>query len=139
MRILIIISILISTNVFANKNISVVNASDKLKWIAMTHSAAKYAVLEGDPKKNNLFVIRIKFPGNHSIAPHHHDHYEYDTVISGQCYIALGDKVKKGSGKLAIAGAYVSIPPRLAHYGWTGPKGAIIQVSGMGPWKPIYE
>ncbi len=129
----------LSTSVFANHSIQVVKADDDLKWIDMPHSAGKYAILAGDPKKEDLFVVRIKFPANYSIAPHHHDHDEYDTVISGSCYIAKGKELKKENGLLATPGTFVSIPPHLAHYGWTGPEGAIIQISGVGPWKPIYE
>jgi quercetin dioxygenase-like cupin family protein len=136
---LLVIFYILSTNVNANNNILLVKENDKLKWIDMPNSAGKYIVIAGDPKKEDLFVVRVKFPPNYSIAPHHHNHYEYDTVISGSCYIAQGKVLKKENGLLATAGTFVSIPPHLIHYGWTGPEGAIIQLSGMGPWKPIYE
>ncbi|VVC75400.1 hypothetical protein AQUSIP_06900 [Aquicella siphonis] len=135
---LLVILCFLSAGVFAN-NIHVVRADGDLKWIDMPNSAGKYAIIAGDPKREDLFVIRIKFPANYSIAPHYHDHYEYDTVISGSCYIARGNEFKKRNGVLATAGTFVSIPPRLSHYGWTGPEGAVIQISGMGPWKPRYE
>jgi quercetin dioxygenase-like cupin family protein len=129
----------LSTSAGANNTIHLVKANDELKWINMPSSAGKYVVIAGNPKKEGLFVVRVKFPPNYSISPHHHNHYEYDTVISGSCNIAKGNVLRKENGLLATAGTFVSIPPHLIHYGWTGPEGAIIQLSGMGPWKPLYE
>lgn len=129
----------LSTSVYANSDIYLTKSDAKLKWINMPHSVGKYAVIAGDPQKEDLFVIRVKFPPNHLIAAHQHNHYEYDTVISGSCYVAKGNSLKKENGLLAMPGTFVAIPPHLIHYGWTGPEGAIIQLSGMGPWKPQYE
>lgn len=129
---------LISASVNATNAIHVVKTGGELKWMDMPHSMGKYAVLAGDPKKKGLFVVRIKFPADYTIAPHHHEHNEYDTVITGSCYIARGSVFKKENGLKATAGAFVSIPGGLSHYGWTDTEGAVIQISGMGPWKPIY-
>lgn len=136
---LLILSSILSTNVNADNNIHLFKADANLKWLNMPNSPGKYAILAGDPKKEDVFVIRVNFPPNHSIPVHHHNHYEYDTVISGSCYIAKGKVFKKEKGLLATAGTFVAIPPHIAHYGWTGPEGAIIQLSGMGPWKPLYN
>lgn len=136
---LVFILYFLTTHSYANNTIKLVNADEKLQWINMPGSAGKYTIIAGDPKKEGLFVIRVKFPPNHAIPPHHHDHDEYDTVISGSCYIAKGIVFKKENGLLATAGTFVAIPPKIVHYGWTGPEGAIIQLSGMGPWKAKYE
>lgn len=130
---------ILSTSVNADNNIHLFKANEKLKWLDMPNTAGKYAILAGDPKKEEVFVVRVKFPANYSIRIHHHNNYEYDTVISGSCYIAKGKVFKKENGLLATAGTFVSVPPHIAHFGWTGPEGAIIQISGMGPWKPLYE
>lgn len=127
----------LATNGYANNDIHMVKNNHEIKWLDMPNSAAKYIVVAGDPKKEDYFVVRIKFPANYSIAPHYHNHYEYDTVITGSCYIAKGKIHKKENGLLATAGTFVSIPPHLVHYGWSGSEGAVIQISGMGPWKPI--
>lgn len=131
---------LLSANTIALANpIHIVTKDEPLKWKAMPHSAGKYTVLAGDPSKPGLFVIRVKFPANYLIYPHYHSHAEYDTVIAGSCYIAYGTQLKKQTGTLTTPGTFVAIPPNLPHYGWTGPQGAVIQLSGMGPWKPIYQ
>lgn len=129
----------ISASTHATTDIHLTKSNDELQWINMPNSSGKYVVIAGNPKKEELFIVRVKFPPNYSIAPHHHNHYEYDTVISGSCNIAKGNVVNKKNGLLATAGTFVSIPPHIIHYGWTGPEGAIIQLSGMGPWSPLYE
>lgn len=128
----------LSVSAYAN-NIQLFKVDEKLKWLPMPNTAGKYAVLAGDPKKEDIFVVRVKFPPNYSIPIHHHNHGEYDTVIMGSCYIAKGNVFKKENGLLATAGTFVAIPPHIVHFGWTGPQGAVIQISGRGPWKPIYE
>lgn len=129
---------LLSANINAT-GIGLVKTDDALQWVDMPNSAGKYTILAGDPKKSGVFVVRVKFPPNYAITPHHHNNYEYDTVISGSCYIAKGRVVTKKNGLLAKAGTFVSIPPQIMHYGWTGAEGAVIQLSGMGPWSPKYE
>ncbi len=29
-------------------------------------------------------------------------------------------------------------PPGLAHIGWTGKEGAVVQINGFGPWNRIF-
>lgn len=111
----------------------------ELHWENLPDSEAQFAVLAGDTTQETFFVVRIKFPPNYSISPHHHLNYEYDTIIEGKCYIAMGATFDKSKGIPNTAGNFVVIPPHLPHYGWTEDEGAIIQVSGIGPWGPIYE
>lgn len=129
----------LSSNAKANNDIHLFKPDAELKWMDMPNTAGKYAILAGDPNKEGIFVVRVKFPPNYAIPIHHHNHYEYDTIISGSCNIAKGNTFNKENGLLATAGTFVAIPPHIAHFGWTGPEGAIIQISGMGPWKPLYK
>lgn len=124
---------------YASESIKIVSDNNKLQWLEMPNSAGKYAVIAGNPEKEEMFVVRVKFPPNYSIAPHYHQHYEYDTVIAGSCNIASGDDLTKANGRLVKAGSFVSIPPNMVHRGWTGSEGAIIQLSGIGPWHPKYN
>ncbi|OGT57311.1 MAG: hypothetical protein A3F14_05490 [Gammaproteobacteria bacterium RIFCSPHIGHO2_12_FULL_43_28] len=130
---------LVSTTTFANVSTITIKDNRDLEWHSMQGSYGKYAVITGNPKKNEFFAVRIKFPANHAIPAHHHLNYEYDTVISGTCYLASGKNGDKSKGTAVKAGQFVIIPPNTPHYGWTTNRGAIIQVSGIGPWGPIYE
>jgi len=110
-----------------------------LQWHQMPNSPAKFAVLAGNPKTKDFFVVRVKFPPHFTMQPHHHMNYEYDTVISGKNYLAFGDHVDKTKGKTISAGQFVIIPPNVTHYGWTTDSEVIIQITGNGPWGPVYE
>ncbi|HEX2804422.1 MAG TPA: cupin domain-containing protein, partial [Sphingomicrobium sp.] len=47
-------------------------------------AGAQLAVLSGDPTKQGMFTIRLKFPPGFSVAPHHHPTPELVTVVDGQ-------------------------------------------------------
>jgi quercetin dioxygenase-like cupin family protein len=117
----------------------IITDASKIEWKDMPNSQTKFAILAGDPDKEEFFVLRVKFPPNFDMTPHYHLNYEYDTLIEGTCYIGVGNKIDKSKGILNKAGNFVVIPPHVPHFGWTGEEGAIIQISGMGPWKPLYE
>jgi len=58
----------------------------EIKWAPapdVLPPGAKAAVLFGDPDKEGLFVLRLRFPAGYRVAPHTHPVYEVVTVISG--------------------------------------------------------
>ncbi len=123
--------------VLANSTEPTIIDNTHMKWIKMPHSVVSYAVLAGNPKKAEWFILRVKFPANYNGHVHHHLHHEYDTVISGTAYIAIGKSINKSKGIAVKAGQFVIIPPNVSHYGWMGNEETIIQISGMGPWNPL--
>src|SRR5687768_728164 len=61
-------------------------APGDLKWSdgpASLPAGAKIAILNGDPKKEGLFTMRLQFPPGFKIPPHTHPGAEHVTVISG--------------------------------------------------------
>ena len=66
-----------------------------IKWEpapAMLPPGANAAVLFGDPSKEGLFVLRLKFPAGYSVAPHTHPVDEVVTVISGTFSVGMGER-----------------------------------------------
>ena len=107
---------------------------DTLKWAEPpVLPGAKLAVVQGDPSKEGLFVYRLKMPAGYKIPPHFHKASENVTVLTGVFYIGLGEKFDQGSGQELPIGGFVSVPPKHAHYAWTGPQETVVQVHGMGP------
>ena len=91
------------------------------------------ATLMGDPTKpGDMVVLRIKFPANFQMPPHTHPYAEVVTVISGQIGTNGGEKVER-SGGLLKPGALWVYPAGHAHYAWTGPEEAVLQVQFTGP------
>jgi quercetin dioxygenase-like cupin family protein len=98
---------------------------------------AKVAVLEGDPKKEGFFVMRVKIPAGYKVMPHWHPAYERQTIISGAFNLGLGEKFDEGKGRKLVAGSYFSIPPKTAHFAFVKEE-TIIQINTMGPWTLTY-
>jgi quercetin dioxygenase-like cupin family protein len=91
------------------------------------------AVLVGDPTKSGeTVVIRLKFPPNFVMPPHTHPYSEVVTVISGQIGTNSGEKPEK-RGDLLKPGSMWVYPAKHAHFAWTGPEEAVLQVQFTGP------
>ncbi len=54
-------------------------------------SAARLAVLVGDPTKPGPYVIRVRLPAEVKMMPHRHLEDRIYTVISGVFYVGVGD------------------------------------------------
>ena len=71
---------------------AMVNAGD-VTWKDGPPSLPKgsqMSVLYGDPTKDGIFVMRLKFPANYKIPPHTHSVDEVVTVVSGEINFGMG-------------------------------------------------
>jgi quercetin dioxygenase-like cupin family protein len=111
-----------------------------VKWgpaPAMLPPGAEAAVLFGDPSKEGLFVLRLKFPEGYSVAPHTHPVDEIVTVISGTFYEGMGETADPSKAQPSPAGSFFARPPGMAHYVFTKEE-TVIQISTNGPWGLTY-
>ncbi len=92
------------------------------------------AVLEGDPKKSGIFTLRLKAPPGFLLAPHTHPVDERVTVISGAISVGFGNSVQKSAAHTFKAGGFYVNPPGAVHYVFSD-EGAVVQITGMGPWQ----
>ena len=98
---------------------------------------SKIAVLDGDPTKPGLFVIRAKLPDGYTVPPHWHSTDENITVISGSFGIGLGDRIETAKTRYMPAGSYVRLGQKEHHYAVA--KGeTVIQIHAMGPFDIHY-
>src|SRR5688572_33138712 len=79
---------------------------------------AKFAVLSGDPAKEGLFVMRLKFPADYKIMPHTHPADEHITVISGTFNVARGDVFDPAKSKELPEGSYALLPGKGNHFAY---------------------
>src|SRR3954447_8532981 len=80
-------------------------SSQEIKWSpgpASLAPGAEMAVLHGDPAKEGLFVMRLKFPKGYRIGPHTHPTMEAVTVISGA--LGMGETADLGKAQALPAG-----------------------------------
>ncbi|MFI5145397.1 MAG: cupin domain-containing protein, partial [Ignavibacteria bacterium] len=110
---------------------------DQLKWIDAPPplpAGAKISILEGNPKAEGIFTIRVQCPPYFKVPVHTHPKDERVTVISGSIYVGFGDKMDTTKADKFIAGSYYLNPANTTHYVFTQDEGCIFQVTGLGPW-----
>jgi quercetin dioxygenase-like cupin family protein len=108
---------------------------DSLKWSAAPPAfppGAQIAVLNGDPSKEGLYVLRLKVPSGYKVPAHTHPNDENVTVISGSFNIGMGDKLDQAKSQAVKVGGYAHVPKGMQHFAWFG-EDSVIQVHGMGP------
>ena len=91
------------------------------------------AVLSGDPATPGApYTIRYKFPDGTRVPVHTHGGIENVTVVQGSFLVAIGGTFDTAKLHALPPGAYVSIPPGLAHYAMASGE-TVVDVSGVGP------
>jgi quercetin dioxygenase-like cupin family protein len=98
---------------------------------------AEAAVLFGDPTKEGLFALRLKFPVGYAVAPHTHPVDEVVTVISGTFNLGMGDIADKGAATPFPAGSFFALPPDTAHFAYADEE-TVVQITTNGPWGLTY-
>ena len=100
-------------------------------------AGAQLAVLSGDPGKEGMFTMRIKFPAGYSVAPHHHPADELVTVIEGDVALGMGDTADRERMTLLKQGGYAVAAKDMNHY-VTTTGGGIVQITSHGPFAIVY-
>lgn len=100
-------------------------------------AGAQHAVLEGDPKMEGLFTMRIKLPADYRIPAHWHPADEHVTVVSGTFNMGTGDVFDATQGHALPQGSFALMPARAHHFAWTSEE-TVVQLHGVGPWQINY-
>ena len=100
-------------------------------------AGAQLAVLSGDPTKQGMFTIRLKFPAGYSVAPHHHPTPELVTVMDGTLTVGMGEVADPAKASSLGVGGFVDMPPNRNHFASTA-TGVTIQIISHGPFEIIY-
>ena len=111
-----------------------------LKWAPAPPSlprGARIAVLSGDPGKEGMFTIRLRFPPGYAVPPHSHPSDELVTVINGQLSLGMGRTMNRRRASTLVQGGYVVAPAKMNHYAFTG-GGATVQITAHGPFQVTY-
>ena len=110
---------------------------ENIYWVdapAPLPEGLKTATMEGNPKLDAIFTMRVMLPPYFKLLAHTHPKEERVTVIEGAVYVGFGDKTDTIKATKFIAGSYYVNPADVSHYVFTGSEGCIIQVTGLGPW-----
>src|SRR5215207_58484 len=101
----------------AQQSHTMVNANEvQWKEAPPVLPGAQISVLYGDPAKEGVFVMRIKFPANYRVPPHTHPVDEIVTVISGEFNLGMGEEFDAAQSQTYTAGGLIAMPPETAHF-----------------------
>jgi quercetin dioxygenase-like cupin family protein len=109
--------------------------SEDIVWMpfAAFPSAARIAVLVGDPNESGPYLIRVKLPAGTKMLPHSHPEDRVYTVISGVFYIGLGEEFDEAKLSANAPGSVLVLPGGQPHFHWAKSGEYITQVSAIGP------
>ncbi len=97
-------------------------------------AGSKIAVLEGNPREEGIFTMRVRVPAGAKLAPHWHPRDERVTILSGTVELGFGTKADPAATKRYGAGSFYVNPPRTVHYLFF-PEETVMQMTGVGPWE----
>jgi quercetin dioxygenase-like cupin family protein len=97
-------------------------------------AGSKTVVLEGDPRGEGLFTMRVRIPAGSAIPPHWHPRQERVTILSGAALLGFGSVANAGLATRYGAGSFYVNPPRVMHYLFF-PEATEFQVTAAGPWE----
>jgi quercetin dioxygenase-like cupin family protein len=100
-------------------------------------AGAQLAVLYGDPNKDGMFVMRLKFPKGLKLAPHTHPKPEIVTVISGTMHLGTGRTADPSKAQAMTVGSFFAMDPGMEHYGAFDEE-TVVQINSTGPWGITY-
>ncbi len=95
-------------------------------------------VLLGDPTRSGPYTISIKVPPNTHIAAHTHRDERSAVVVGGVWHFGYGPAASDPATRTLPAGSYYTEPANDPHFAWTGPEGATVYISGVGPSDTIF-
>jgi quercetin dioxygenase-like cupin family protein len=93
---------------------------------------SQQAIVVGNPKNAEGYVIRVKLAKGTKVPPHMHPNDENVTVISGTFHIGVGAKFDEAKGQAVKTGGFVSVPKGKPHFAWVS-EDSVIQLHGVGP------
>jgi hypothetical protein len=97
-------------------------------------AGSKIAVLEGNPKEEGIFTMRVRVPAGAALAPHWHPRDERVTILSGAVELGFGTTADRTNVTRFGAGSFYVNPPRTMHYLFF-PEETVMQMTGVGPWE----
>jgi len=126
---------------FAAQESPIMVSPADINWVDAPPSlpaGAKVAVIQGDPKAEGPFTMRVKLPADYKVSPHFHPDTETVTVLSGSFHVAMGDTFDASKAKSLAAGSFAALPKKSPHFAFTKEE-TVIQVNAHGPWSLTYS
>ena len=107
---------------------------DEVKWMDRPgYDGVKFAVIQGDPSKPGVYVIRAKFSPGAMTRPHWHPEDRFVTVLQGTWWAGEGDTFDPDKTTPLKAGSFMMHPAKAHHFDGAKDEEVIVQIIGIGP------
>ncbi|MDH5446997.1 MAG: cupin domain-containing protein [Gammaproteobacteria bacterium] len=121
---------------FPAGKVQIVHRANDMKWRPCPPTLPKnceIAVLEGHPKKPNMFTVRFRTSGEMFMPAHTHPKDERVTLLKGKVAVAFGLNATRADATEFGPGDFYINARHEVHTVWIE-KGSILQITGIGPW-----
>ncbi|HEY6177043.1 MAG TPA: cupin domain-containing protein [Kofleriaceae bacterium] len=107
---------------------------EEVKWTERPgYDGVKFAVVQGDPSKPGVYVVRAKFSPGAMTRPHWHPEERFVTVLQGTWYTGEGDTFDPDKTTPLKPGSFMLHPAKAHHYDGAKDDEVIVQIIGIGP------
>ncbi|OQP44909.1 cupin [Niastella yeongjuensis] len=108
---------------------------ENLNWVAFPAfpPEARLAIVVGNPKLAEPYVVRVKLPAGVKLMPHTHPEDRIYTVMSGVFYIGIGKEFDTSRLQAYLPGTVIVLPGNTPHFHWAKSGEYITQVTAIGP------
>ena len=107
---------------------------EEVQWKPVPNGlGSEMAIIEGNPDRPGIYVIRMKFPPGVMTRPHFHPEDRLATVLKGTWYTGTGDVFDPDHTVPLKAGSYMKHPAGGHHFDGAKDEEAIVQIVGYGP------
>lgn len=90
-------------------------------------------VLLGDSAKPGPYAIAIDYPPGLEIKPHRHKDHRNAIIMRGSIAYGYGSVADRSKTKVLGVGGYYTEAAETPHYGFVGPEGLTLYLTGFGP------
>jgi quercetin dioxygenase-like cupin family protein len=106
---------------------------DEVQWGPPNAEGVQTAVIDGDPTKPGIYVMRIRFPPG--VMSHNHFHAEdrHALVLKGTWWTGTGDEFEPDKTVPLKPGSYMKHPAGAHHFDGAKDEEVILQLIGYGP------
>lgn len=107
---------------------------EQVKWIDEPGGlGVQRAVMQGDPSRPGIYVVRFRFPKGVMSNNHFHGDNRHAVVIQGTWWTGTGAEFTPGKTVGLKAGSYMLHPAGEAHFDGAKDRDVIVQIVGYGP------
>jgi quercetin dioxygenase-like cupin family protein len=109
-------------------------APEQVKWVDEPDGlGVQRAVIQGDPSKAGIYVIRIKFPPGVMSNNHRHKEDRHAVVLKGTWWTGTGDEFAPDKTVPLKPGSYMMHPAGASHFDGAKDEEVMLQLIGYGP------